>query len=61
MLVCVNVESATTEDYKGAVCNNHFEGFLLSDYLRKIGIPNSSFVFYHAVVVVGGGGCCYLK
>ena len=59
MLVCVNVASATTEDYKGAVCNDHFEGFLISDYLRKIGIPNSSFMFYRVGGV--GGCCCYLK
>ena len=59
MLVCVNVESATTEDYKGAVCNDHFEGFLISDYLRKIGIPNSYLMFYRVGGV--GGCCCYLK
>ena len=60
MLVCVNVESATTEDYKGTVWNDHFEGLLISDYFRKTAVPNSSFMFYH-VVVVGGGGCCFLK
>ena len=55
MLVCVNVESATTEDYKRTVCNDHFEGLLIREYLRKIGIPNSSFLFYR---VGGVGGCC---